>query len=99
MFQSPSFKLGTLFKAQALNLAMFFKVQALNLAMFQSPSFKLGTLPKAQALNLALTTFISLTSKPKPSQAFKNFKISNQLTILSNKELRNPDSPLLNGDT
>jgi len=60
--------------------------------IFESPSFKLGTLPKAQALNLVLTTFLSLTFKPKPFQAFKNFKISNQLKIPSIKELRNPDS-------
>jgi len=62
-------------------LALFSQSPSFKLGtIFQSPSFKLGTLPKAQALNLALMTFISLTFKPKPFQAFKNFKISNTQT-------------------
>jgi len=75
--QSPSFKLGTLLKAQALNLAPYPK-----------PSFKPG-------IDNILFPYFQ-TQAFSSSQNFQNIKTTNNLII---KELRNPDSPLLNGDT
>jgi len=102
--KAQALNLAPLLKAQALNLALFFKVQALNLAPFlKAQALNLTLLLKAQALNLAL--YLKNPSfKPGTyaihlpyfqTQAFKNSEISNQLTILSNKELCNPVSPSL----
>jgi len=104
MPKAQALNLAPFLKAQALNLALFLKAQALNLAPFlKAQALNLALLLKAQALNLTLY-LKSPSFKPGTdaihlpyfqTQAFKNFKISNQLTILSNKELRNPDSPSL----
>ena len=80
--KAQALNLTPFLKAQALNLALLLKAQASNLALYlKSPSFKPGT----DAIHLPYFQ----------TQAFKNSEISNQLTILSNKELRNPDSPSL----
>jgi len=94
-FPTPNLIYTPILKAQALNLALFLKAQALNLAPFlKAQALNLAPFLKAQALNLALTPFNYLIFKHKLSKI--QIKTTNNLII---KELRNPDSPPLNGDT
>jgi len=91
--QSPGFKSGTVFQSPGFKPG----------TVPQSPGFKPNTAPQSPGLNLAL--YLKNPSfKPGTyaihlpyfqTQAFKNSEISNQLTILSNKELCNPVSPSL----
>jgi len=69
-------------------LVLFSKAQALNLAPYPKPSFKPG-------IDDILFPYFQIQAFSS-SQNFQNIKTTNNLII---KELRNPDSPPLNGDT
>jgi len=77
--QSPGFKLDTISKTPG------FKPGAVS----QSPGFKPDTAIQSPGFKPGID---AIHLPYFQTQAFKKFKISNQPIILSNKELRNPDS-------
>ena len=101
VFQSPGFKPGTISQSPGLKPGTVSQSPGFKPGIVsQSPGFKPGTVLQSPGFKPG-TAIRSPNFKPGTDaihlpyfqiQAFKKFQISNQPTILSSKELRNPDS-------